>query len=274
MTAMTLARARRFVQFGLLLFLIGGAAFGWTTQRHDGANLPTPAELVLFAAFVVGGLGLLFTWVGWRTLRLGSASQSIARWVVSDAEWQRYVAACRLRVTMPGALPAAVPLDLPVPAGGIEVLALRRGFRVGDSFHEIGTLGAEVLDVRVVDAPADMFEFHVLYSTGKSSSVQQGVRIPIGAGADAQARLVEDYWIAREPLLTMTVDQLRSRERTGWVLTIVGLLAFLGVIGLFLVIQPPGWGAVGPLGALALTFVGFARALRARTVRSRKESPR
>jgi len=114
----------------------------------------------------------------------------------------------------------------------------------------------------------------VLYSTGKSSSVQQGVRIPIGAGADAQARLVEDYWIAREPLLTMTVDQLRSRERTGWVLTIVGLLAFLGVIGLFLVIQPPGWGAVGPLGALALTFVGFARALRARTVRSRKESPR
>ena len=180
---MNLSRARRFVYFGLGLLFAGAAVIAWTLRRHAGADLPVPAELTVFGAFIVGGSGLLVAWVGWRTLRLGSASQAIARWIVSEAEWQRYVAACRMREAMPGALPGAVPLDLPVPPQGIEVLALRRGFRVGESFHEIGTLGAEVLDIRVVDSPAAMFEFNMLYATGKTSSVQHGVRIPIAADA-------------------------------------------------------------------------------------------
>lgn len=204
-------------------------------------------------------------------LRLGSPSQAIARWVVSQDEWQRYAAACRMRESMPGALPGAVPLDMSVPATGVEVLALRRGFRVGESFHEIGTLGAEVLDIRVVDSPAAMFEFNVLYATGKTSSVRHGVRIPIAAGAEALARQVEEHWIAREPLQTMTVEQLRARERAGWTLAGVGFVAFLAVIALFVVIHPPGWGAVGPIGTIALAHYGFFRALRARMVRWRKQ---
>ena len=269
---MPLSRARRFVQFGLALFLIGAAVIAWTVHRHAGADLPIPAELTVFGASIFGGIGLLLAYVGWNTLRLGSAAQAIARWVVTTAEWQRYVAACRMRATMPGALPGAVPLDLPVPPQGLEVMALRRGFRVGESFHEIGTLGAEVLDVRVVDSPAAMFEFNMIYSTGKTSSVQLGVRIPIAAGAETLANQVEEYWIAREPLLVMTVDQLRARERAGWTLALLGLAAFLGVIALFVVINPPGWAAIGPIGALGLTGYGFFRALRARTVRWRKQS--
>jgi hypothetical protein len=271
---MNLSRARRFVYFGLGLLLAGAAVIAWTLSRHAGAGLPVPAEVIVFAAFVVGGFGLLIAWTGWRTLRLGSASQAIARWVVSEAEWQRYVAACRMRETMPGALPGAVPLDLAVPPQGIEVLALRRGFRVGESFHEIGTLGAEMLDVRVVDSPAAMFEFNMVYATGKTSSVQRGVRIPIAADAGALARQVEDHWIAREPLQTMSVEQLRARERAGWTLAVLGFVAFLGVIALFVVINPPGWGAIGPIGTLGLAGYGFFRALRARMVRWRKEGPR
>lgn len=268
---MTLSRAQRFVQFGLGLFLAAAAVIAWTVHRHAGSDLPIPAELTVFGASIVGGMGLLLSYVGWNTLRLGSDAQAFARWVVTDTEWQRYSAACRMRETMPGALPGAVPLDLPVPPQGIEVLALRRGFRIGESFHEIGTLGAEVLDVRVVDAPATMFEFNMIYSTGKTSSVRQGVRIPIAAGAEALANQVEDYWIAREPLLTMTVDQLRARERAGWMLALLGLAAFLGVIALFVVINPPGWAAIGPIGTFGVAGYGFFRALRARSVRWRKE---
>lgn len=267
---MTLSRGRRFVQFGLALFTVGAGVIAWTVRRHAGAELPIPAELTVFGAFIVGGSGLLVAWVGWRTLRLGGAAQAFARWVVSEGEWQRYVAACRMREAMPSALPGAVPLDMPVPPQGIEVLALRRGFRVGESFHEIGTLGAEVLDVRIVDSPAAMFEFNMLYATGRTSSVRLGVRIPIGAGTEALVAQVEDYWIAREPLLVMTVDQLRARERAGWVLSFAGLAAFFGVIALFVVINPPGWAAVGPIGTLGLAGYGFFRALRAKTVRSRK----
>jgi hypothetical protein len=267
---MTLARARRFVSFGLGLFLAGAAVIAWTLRRHAGVDLPVPAALTVFGAFVVAGSGLLVAFVGWRTLRLGSAAQAIARWVVSEDEWRRYVAACRMRETMAGALPGAVPLDLPVAPQGIEVLALRRGFRVGESFHEIGTLGAEVLDVRVVDSPAPMFEFNVLYATGRTSSVRRGVRIPT-AGADVLAKQVEEYWIAREPLQVMSVAQLRGRERAGWTLALLGFAGFLGVIALFVVIHPPGWAAVGPIGTLGLAGFGFFRALRARSVRWRKE---
>jgi hypothetical protein len=266
-----LSRARRFVSFGLALGLAGAAVIGWTVRRHAGADLPVPAELTVFAAFVVGGSGLLVAYVGWRTLRLGGDAQAIARWIVSADEWQRYVAACRMRETMPGALPGAVPLDVAVPPPGLEVLALRRGFRVGESFHEIGTLGAEILDVRVVDSPAALFEFNVLYATGKTSSVRLGVRIPIGSAAGTLARQVEDYWVAREPLLGMTVDQLRARERAGWTLSVLGFAAFLGVIALFVAIPPPGLAATLPVGALGLAGYGFFRALRARTVRWRRE---
>lgn len=267
---MNLSSARLFAYSGLALFLAGAAVIAWTLRTHAGADLPIPAELTVAGAFVAGGSGLLVAWVGWRTLRLGSEAQAIARWIVLDAEWQRYTAACRMRETMPGALPGTVPLDLPVPPQGIEVMALRRGFRVGESFHEIGGLSAEVLDVRVVDSPAPMFEFNVVYATGRTSSVRRAVRIPT-AGADALANQVEDYWIAREPLLVMTADQLRRRERAGWTLALLGFVAFLGVIALFVVVNPPGWAAIGPIGTLGLAGYGFLRAFRARTVRWRKE---
>lgn len=267
---MNLSLARRFVQLGVGLFLAGLAVIAWTMRRHAGADLPVPAELTVAAAFVIGGSGLLLAWFSWRTLRLASDAQAIARWVVSDSEWQRYAAACRMREAMPGAFPGAVPLDLPVPPQGIEVLALRRGFRVGETFHEIGTLGAEVLDVRIVASPAPMFEFNVIYAAGDTSSVRLGVRIPT-AGADVFVNRIEDHWIAREPMQVMTADQLRRRERVGWALTTLGLAGFLGVIALFVVVNPPGWAAVGPLGTLGIAVYGFLRALRAKAMRLRKE---
>ena len=69
----------------------------------------------------------------------------------------------------------------------------------------------------------------------------------------------------------MTIDQLRRRERAGWTLAILGFAAFLGVIALFVVTNPPGWGAVAPIGTLGLSGYGVARGLRARSVRWRKE---
>ena len=271
---MTLARARGFLWIGLGLIASGALLLAWVLQRHAGADLPMDAELVAFAASIVLGAGLIVAWIGGRTLRLAAASQAIASWRVPEAEWQRYVAACRMREGMPGALQGAVPLDLAMStdgrAPGIEVLALRHGFRVGDSFHEVGTLGADVLDMRVVDAPAPMFEFNMRYAAGDTSSVRLGVRIPIAAGAQALVKQVEDHWIAREPLQVMTREQLRARERSGWVLVLLGVAALLGVVALFVAISPPGWAAIAPIGSLALAGVGFFRAIGARSVRWRK----
>lgn len=271
---MTRSRARRLVRWGLGLVLVAIAVVAWTLGRYGGAHLPVSAAVAVFAALAVGAWGLLVAYAGWHTLRLGDAGQAVARWVVPEQEWQRYIAACRMREAMPGAAPGAVPLDLPVPPQGIEVSALRGGFRVGESFHEIGTLGAEVLDVRVVDAPAAMFEFDVLYAIGKTSSVRRGVRIPIAVGAEALARRVEEYWIARDPLQTMRVEALRARERGGWTIAVLGFAAFLGVIALFVVVEPPGWAAVGPLGTLAIAGYGLVRGARARAVRSGKRAGR
>jgi len=124
--------------------------------------------------------------------------------------------------------------------------------------------------MRVVNSPVNMFEFNIQYATGKTSSVSLGVRVPIAGDAMSLVNQVEDYWIAREPLQVMTLPQLQARERNGWILTVGGLAAFLGVIVLFVMLNPPGRGAIAPLSALALTFPGFARALRARMVRFRK----
>lgn len=49
---MNLPRARRFVAFGLGLFLVGAAVIAWTVSRHAGADLPVPAGLADFGAFV------------------------------------------------------------------------------------------------------------------------------------------------------------------------------------------------------------------------------
>ena len=268
---MPLSRARFMVKLGLLFFLAGAAVVAFTVLTGP-ADLPVRGELTVFGAFVVAGSGLLVAWVGWRTLRLASPRNTIARWTVPPDQWARYVAACEMRLAMPGALPTAVPLDLQVGPEGVEVLALKRGFRVGDSFHEIGTLGAELLDMRVVSSPAHMFEFNMTYATGKTSSVRLGVRIPIAEDALTVANGVEDYWIKREPLQVLSIDALRSRERWGWTLSIAGLVLFLGIIALFVKINPPGWAALGPIGALGLAGYGFARGLKARTIRLRKSS--
>jgi hypothetical protein len=268
---MTRASARRFVQGGLLCVLVGASVIAWIVTHHAGADIPVRDEVLSFGAFVVAGIGLLVAWVGFRELRLGSASQVIARWVVSPSEWQQYVEACQLRLAMPGALPGAVPLDVSIPAQGIEVLALRKGFRIRDSFHEVGTLGAELLDVRVVDQPVHMLEFNMLYATGKTSSVRLGVRVPLASSnAREIVNRVEAHWLAQEPLQAMTMEQLRGYERTGWLLVGAGLVALIGVVGLFIVINPPGWAAVGPISALAILFAGFFRAVRGRNVRFRK----
>ncbi len=261
---MPLARARRFVQVGLLLAVLGVAAI--TTAGISGVTGAT-RDITILIGFIAAGTGLLLVYVGWRTLRLASDDNVIARWTVTPDEWERHVAACRMREEMPGALPGTVPLDLDIGSAGIEVVALRRGFRVGDTFHEIGTLGAEVLDMRVVDSPVRLFEFNLIIATGRTSSIRRGVRIPVAADAAELADRVEDHWIRSQPLQTMSIDQLQARERSGWMLALAGLIAFLGVITIFVLINPPGWAAAAPIGTLALTMYGSARGLRARSVR-------
>lgn len=254
------------VKLGLAMLLLGAAAIALAILTSPTPDLPVNRELVVFGAFVVAGTGLFVTYIGHRTLRLASPAQTIAKWIVPPDEWARYIAACQVRVTMPGTLPNSVALDQPVPADGIEVLALKRGFRVGGAFHELGSLNSEILDMRVVDSPVDMFEFNVTYTAGRYSTVQQGVRIPIASNAKQLANQVEDYWVAREPLQTLTTDQLRARARSGWTLAIIGLIAFLGTIALFVAINPPGWAAVAPIGTLGLAMYGFARGLKARNL--------
>lgn len=267
---MPLSRARLMVRFGLALLALGAAVIAYLVLSAGPGGPSTSAQVGVFVTLVIGGSGLLVALVGWRTLRLASPANAFARWTVPPAEWERYVAACRHRVTMPGALPNAVSLDGPVGTGGVEVLALKRGFRVEDAFHEIGGLGAEVLDIRVVDSPVDMFEFNVRYATGKTSSVALGVRIPLAKDAKGLGKAVEDYWIKREPLQTMSVEQLRSRERSGWVMALTGLVGFVGLIALFTTSNPPGWAAIGPIGALGLLGYGFIRGYRARMLRWRR----
>jgi hypothetical protein len=268
---MPLSLARRIVKTGLALLLLGVATVAGIALGTDPLTRSATVEVMRFTGFVAAGVGLLLVWIGWRALRLARPANTIARWIVPHDQWQRYVAACRMREAMPGALPGVVPLDLPVPAAGIEVLALKRGFRVGDSFHEMGTIGCEVMDMRVVDSPAHLFEFNMRYSTGRYSSVTQGVRIPIALDAQALANQVEDYWVKREPLQTMSVEQLRARGRKAAWMAWSGLAALLASIAMFASVNPPGWMAVLPIGSGCAAGVGFARWLNARNVRWRRE---
>ena len=226
----------------------------------DEAELPT---------FVMLRRLLLVAWIGWRTLRLSNPDRAIARWRVGEVDWRRYQEACRMRERMAGALPGSVALDLQIPLEGIEVIALPDGFSVGDAFHELGTLGAEILDARVVDSPVAMFEFNVIYATGRTSSVRRGVRIPL-AGGETWIKRIEDHWLAREPLLKLGTQDLLLRERAGFRLAMGGLALLVVIIAIFAYVQLPAWAALSPLSALALTCVGFFRGLRARFVRERR----
>ncbi|TXG80850.1 MAG: hypothetical protein E6R11_00370 [Rhodocyclaceae bacterium] len=266
---MKLAEARFMTRLGAALAsacaLIMAAVLAW----HRGITLTIPAELALFVAFVVGGSGLLVAWIGWRALRLSNPDRAIARWRVGEVDWRRFREACRMREGMAGALPGSVALDLQVPVQGIEVIALPKGFTVGDTFHELGTLGAELIDARVVDSPVPMLEFNVIYATGKTSSVRRGVRIPL-AGGETWTRLVEDHWLAREPLLKLSTQDLLLRERAGFRLAMGGLVLLLVIIVGFVYAQPPAWAALAPIAATGLACLGFFRGLRARSVRMRR----
>jgi hypothetical protein len=261
---MPLARARLLLRIGLIMLGLGAATIAITFLTSPTDDLPESRELTAFVAFVIGGIGLFLAYIGHRTLRLASPANRIAKWTVPPDEWQRYVAACTMRVTMPGTFPNIVSLDQPVPAGGIEVLALKRGFRVGDAFHELGSLNAEILDMRVVDSPADMFEFNVTYTVGRYSTVQHGVRIPIASNAKQLANEVEDYWVKKEPLQTMPVEELRARARSHALLALAGLLAFLGTITMFVYINPPGWAAIAPISTFGVGVYGFAQWIKTR----------
>lgn len=268
---MPLALARRLVKIGLALLLLGVTTGAGISLGTESLTRSVTVEVMRLIGFVAAGVGLLLVWIGWRTLRLARPANTIARWIIPPDQWQLYVAACRMREAMPGTLRGAVPLDLPVPATGIEVLALKRGFRVGDSFHELGTIGSEMMDMRVVDSPAHLFEFNMRYSTGRYSSVAQGVRIPIAVDAQELANQVEDYWVKREPLQTMSIDQLRARGRNAAWMAWFGLVAFLASIAILGSVNPPGWMAVLPIGSGCVAGVGFARWLNARNVRWRRE---
>jgi hypothetical protein len=267
---MPLSRARFLLRLGLALLALGAATIAIAILTSPTSDLPTNRELTVFVAFVVAGTGLFLAYIGHRILRLASPANTIARWTVPPDEWQRYVAACRMRITMPGTLPNAVSLDQSVPAAGIEVFALKRGFRVGDAFHELGSLNSTILDMRVVDSPADMFEFNVTYTAGRYRTVQQGVRIPIASSAKPLANTVEDYWVAKDPLQTMSVEELRARARFGWTLAILGLLVFFGTIVLYVMLNPPGWAAIAPISTFGVATYGFGQWIRARNLVLRK----
>ncbi|MHB1329355.1 MAG: hypothetical protein ACYC2K_14250 [Gemmatimonadales bacterium] len=170
---MPLASARRLMVVGCVLVLLGGAGLLVTTQMGLDA-------LGRLGGGTVFGVGLLLIWIGWRTLRVAGRGE-FARWVVPAAEWQRYVEACRLRETMPGTYPGSIPLDQQVPAEGVTIVAVRRGFRIGEGFYELGTVGAEIMDMRRVSAPAHLFEFNVSYTVSRYRTVQSAVRVPIGS---------------------------------------------------------------------------------------------
>lgn len=258
---MPLSRARSLFRLGLMLLSVAVAYIILQPVVAVRAG-----DLWSFIAYVAAGIGLFVAYIGWRAMRLASEANIIARWLVSPEEWQRYVAACRMRVTMPGALPGAVPLDIVVPDNGIEVQALKRGFRVGDSFHEIGGIGAEVIDMRVIDSPVDLFEFNVRYQVARYSSVAQGVRIPIAADAKTMANTVEDYWAANQPLQLMSVEQLRARVRSGWKMALAGLAAFIGFMMMFAFLNPPAWMAIAPVASMGVAIYGFAKGVQANNV--------
>lgn len=266
---MPLATARRLISVGFALVLLGGLGLLLTVLYVDGPTQMGLDALGRFGGMTVLAVGLLLVWIGWRTLR-AAARGEFARWVVPVGEWQRFIEACRLRETMPGTFPGAVPIDQEVPAQGMTVVAVRRGFRIGEGFYELGTLGAEVLDMRRVGAPVHLFEFNVAYSVNRYQTLRQAVRVPISSDATALADRVEDYWAADQPLLSMSDDALRSRRNRAFALSLVWLFVFLAVVVAMTLNNPPGWMAIFPIVTLGLGFFFFFRGVRVRSIEFRR----
>jgi hypothetical protein len=260
----SLSLARRLVQFGLLLLLGGLAAAIITSRQTISEDLSTGSELAIYVAALIAGIGLLVAWLGWRTLRLASPGNTIANWTIPPDQWQLYVAACQMREKMAGALSGTVPLNMESGNNGVEVIAMRKGFRVGDTFHEVGTIGAETLDMRRADSPAHMFEFNIRYTTSKTSSMMRAVRIPIATDAFALADQIEDYWVKRQPLLHMPIEQLRDRVKQSGMLALGNLMVFVGTMIVLSNGNAAAWVAILPIAAMSLAGYGFARWITAR----------
>lgn len=187
---MSLALARRFVQFGPIVAAIGALVYlALMFRTGDTPVIVNVIAMILFAG------GLIAAWLGRRILRLTAPENVIARWVVSHDEWRRYVATCREREALPDALPGAVTLDREIPSSGAEILALRRGFVIFETFLEAGTSGARVMATRVVEGPVHLFELDIDYSSD-DTHVQRTIRIPVPRHALERAAEVERHWMS------------------------------------------------------------------------------
>lgn len=146
---------------------------------------------------MVGGAvflgGLIFLYMGRRILRLASPENILTRWNLTADQWRQYVAVAREREELRGALAGHIAIDSETPSGGIEVIALKQGFMVGEHFYEAGTSGARIKAIRVVDGALPLFELDVEISSDETW-VRRTMRIPVPRTALEQASKVERHW--------------------------------------------------------------------------------
>ncbi len=186
---MSIATATILARFGPIAAGIGALLFA----------MPFVFGFISTVLSIVGTLaltgGLIAAFLGRRVLRMVAPENVIASWTVTFDEWRQYAAAAREREELPGALVGSVPLNREVPSGGVEVVALKRGFLISGSFFEAGTSGARLQGMQVVDGPTPILELDVEYDA-EDGSTRRAVRIPVPRAALEKAATVERHWAA------------------------------------------------------------------------------
>ncbi len=188
---MPLWLARRLAQYGPIVAAIGALlAIALKFIGDDNTIIST-----FVGTFLIVG-GLLGAWMGRKVVSMTAPENVIARWQVSHDEWRRYVAICQEREAMPDARIGAIPIKHDIPSSGTEILALKDGFLVLDSFYQAGDSSAPLDALRVIPGSINLFELDIDYSRS-DTAVSTTIRIPVPQHALEQAASIEKYWQAR-----------------------------------------------------------------------------
>jgi hypothetical protein len=180
-----------------------------------------------------------------RYRRLLRGADELARWRVSESEWRAFVAlAERFNATVqPGVAGWTVEgKDDPGP-GGVEVIFGRASVAVGDDFETLPERGSiEVWGPAWVEGPPAFLEFGMRMPAADDTTTTRAIRVPVAAGAEAEARAVMNYYQRRgrapvtgKPLVSsLPAGPARPRRGTNWrlrrdigaLMAVVGALAF------------------------------------------------
>lgn len=170
---------------------IGAVALATTIVVNRGRS---PIDGAWFAIVIASSFVILFAIVGIITYhvhvrwiaRLNRGHRRLAQWTLSAAEWEQF--RTNDKAWRDTGRPNSLKLRKDGTASNVAVIIAQDALMVDDDFYHLGTLRG----LQWIPETPPSLEYNMVTVT-KNGSVKWNIRLPVAAGADAQARAVWDY---------------------------------------------------------------------------------